>query len=153
MNFEVRAAREGDAEKIAELIEGFRREKIMLARSADEIRAQVHWFQVAEDAIGIAGCVSLHVYHAGLAEVRSLAVRPDRQGQGVGRALVQAAVVLADREAIASLCALTLEPLFFERLGFQRVDKALLPEKIWKDCAGCAFLNDCREIALVRSLH
>ena len=49
--------------------------------------------------------------------------------------------------------ALTYEPEFFEKLGFERVDKAVLPHKIWTDCVKCVKFPDCDEIALVKELR
>lgn len=152
MNSGVRPARAADVDAVVDLIETFRREKIMLARTREDILRALPWFVVAETGGAVLGCASLHVYHRGLAEVRSLAVRTDAHGRGWGRALVEGLEELARRQSLATLCALTVEPAFFERLGFHRVDKALLPEKIWKDCASCAFLDDCREIALLKPL-
>jgi amino-acid N-acetyltransferase len=48
--------------------------------------------------------------------------------------------------------ALTYQPDFFERLGFKKVDKAVLPHKIWTDCLKCVKFPDCDETALVKEM-
>jgi len=44
------------------------------------------------------------------------------------------------------------KPDFFEKLGFVRVDKSQLPQKIWTDCLKCSKFPDCDEVALVSDL-
>lgn len=48
--------------------------------------------------------------------------------------------------------ALTLEPRFFERVGFDVLDKDELPMKVWSDCARCPKQQECDEIAVAKSL-
>ena len=48
--------------------------------------------------------------------------------------------------------ALTLEPDFFEKLGFEKVQKATLPMKVWSDCAKCPKQENCDEIAVVKDV-
>jgi amino-acid N-acetyltransferase len=87
-----------------------------------------------------------------LAEVRSLAVRDDRMGQGVGTELVEACLSEAIVLGITRVFALTYKPGFFEKMGFKRVDKSELPHKIWSDCLKCSKFPDCDEVALVTDL-
>ena len=39
-----------------------------------------------------------------------------------------------------------------EMSGFKKVDKTMLPHKIWTDCLKCVKFPDCDEIAVVREL-
>ena len=41
---------------------------------------------------------------------------------------------------------------FFEKLGFEVIEKSELPQKIWGDCIKCAKFPECDEIALSLSL-
>ena len=50
------------------------------------------------------------------------------------------------------LFALTLEPKFFEKRGFDVVAKEQLPMKVWTDCARCPKQQECDEIAVVKAL-
>ena len=49
--------------------------------------------------------------------------------------------------------ALTLEPQFFEALGYQRVDRARYPEKIRRDCIACARRFACNETCFAKALR
>jgi N-acetylglutamate synthase-like GNAT family acetyltransferase len=49
--------------------------------------------------------------------------------------------------------ALTLQPDFFEAIGYERVDRARYPEKIRRDCLGCARRFACNEICFARNLR
>jgi amino-acid N-acetyltransferase len=40
---------------------------------------------------------------------------------------------------------------FFERCGYQRIEKAELPHKIWNECVRCPLFPNCNEIALIRT--
>ncbi len=77
---------------------------------------------------------------------------PDRRKQGVGAALVRAAIDEARRLGVPQIFALTLEPGFFGKLGFEVVTKESLPMKVWSDCARCPKQQDCDEVAVVKSL-
>src|SRR5207248_2834491 len=89
---------------------------------------------------------------ADLAEVRSLAVDESHLGQGLGRQLVNWTVEEARRLQIRRLFALTYEQAFFDKLGFEVVDKDSLPLKVWSDCVRCPKRDGCDEIAMVRTL-
>jgi amino-acid N-acetyltransferase len=44
---------------------------------------------------------------------------------------------------------LTYIPEFFEYMGFKRIDKELLPHKIWSECVKCYKFPDCGEVPLI----
>jgi amino-acid N-acetyltransferase len=106
---------------------------------------------VFEDEGGhIAGCCTLHIVDEDLAEIRSLAVLESHQRRGIGRSLVDACVSEAGELGIRKLFTLTVEVAFFERLGFQSVNKEGLPHKVWWDCRHCPKYPDyCDESAMV----
>ena len=124
----------------------------VLTRDLQELYTNVRDFYVYADEHGLGGCVALHIDMVDLAEVRSLVVRPDLQGKGVGRKLLTAVVVEAQSMEIARVYALTRVPVFFERNGFCQVDKEELPHKVYKDCMRCPLFPGCDEIAMVRDL-
>jgi len=45
--------------------------------------------------------------------------------------------------------ALTYVPELFEKLGFVRTDKALLPRKVWTECVFCPKFPVCGEVAVI----
>jgi amino-acid N-acetyltransferase len=100
----------------------------------------------------VIGICALHLCWEDLAEIRSLAVREGDRKKGIGAKLVKACLAEANTLRIKRVFALTYEPAFFERLGFKKVDKAVLPHKIWTDCLKCVKFPDCDEIALVKEL-
>jgi amino-acid N-acetyltransferase len=87
-----------------------------------------------------------------LAEVRSLAVREDRQGAGLGALLVRAHLAEARHLGLSTVFALTYRPAFFERLGFRQADVMTLPRKVWNECYRCPKFPTCNEIAVVINL-
>src|SRR5258708_35793015 len=83
----VRPAREGDVAGMKSLIDRFAAEDRMLERSDAFLRANLADFLVAEDESGFLGCGPLAVLTADLAEVCSLAVRPESGGRGAGKTI------------------------------------------------------------------
>lgn len=79
-----------------------------------------HEFIVAESDGRIVGCVHLDEYSPSLAELRSLAVAPDSQGSGIGKALVAATERFARARGYATLFAVSNDTEFFARYGFER---------------------------------
>lgn len=146
----VRNAKISDARTISALINCYAEHDKMLFRSLAEIYETLQAFLVAEVDEAVVGCCSLEIIWSDLAEIKSLAVGQTQKGKGVGRALVEASLEQARRLGVPRVFALTLEPAFFERVGFHVVGKDELPMKVWSDCARCPKQQDCDEIAVVR---
>ena len=98
----------------------------------------------------VVGVCGLSIIWADLAEVASLAVRPDRRGLGLGRRLVEACLAEARAMRVRKAMTLTYERAFFEKLGFAVVDRQELPMKVWSECVACPKNQACDEIAMVR---
>ena len=81
--------------------------------------------------------------------IRSLAVDEDVRLRGIGVRLVKTCLDEAKALGVKRVFALSYQPEFFEKLDFKRVDKAVLPHKIWSDCLQCVKFPDCDEEALV----
>jgi N-acetylglutamate synthase-like GNAT family acetyltransferase len=88
-----------------------------------------------------------------VAEVAAIAVSREAHGRGLGRAIVSAVEALARKRGIYDVFALTLQPEFFAAVGYERVDRARYPEKIRRDCLGCARRFACNEICFAKSLQ
>ncbi len=127
-------------------------EEQVLARQLPELYENVRDFYVYVDKKGLGGLVALHIDMVDLAEVRSLVVRKDLRGHGVGRRLVETVVAEAELLDIARVYALTRLPEFFEKNGFRVVDRNELPYKVFKDCIRCRLYPGCDEIAVIRDL-
>lgn len=141
-------ARAGDADDIHGVITYFADRGEMLHRPLNEVYENLRDFYVARVDGEFAGCAALHLWWGDLAEVKSLAVRQDRQLRGVGLRLVTACLDEARRLGLAKVFALTYKPGFFEKLGFRVVDVAEFPRKVWNECYRCPKFANCSEIAV-----
>ncbi|HEX9899816.1 MAG TPA: RNA 3'-terminal phosphate cyclase [Candidatus Methylomirabilis sp.] len=146
----VRKARAEDVPAIQKLVAYFAARGELLPRTLNEIYQHLRDFFVCELHGEVVGIAALSLYWEDLAEVRSLAVAEGQGGKGLGAALVNACLEEAARLGIRRVFALTYRPGFFEKLGFQGIDKRALPQKIWKDCIRCAKFACCDEVALIR---
>ncbi len=149
----VRAAVLADVPGLETLMAPFVATGELLPRSNYDLCRHIKEYVVVESADGaIIGSASLKVYSQDLAELGALAVRDDYQGQGLGKALVEA--VLSDARALglAEVFALTRKPVFFLRLGFRSAEKEQFPLKVWADCARCPRQNACDEVAVALKL-
>jgi amino-acid N-acetyltransferase len=157
-----RLARPEDVAAISRLISEYVEAGLLLPRSAEELRAHLDRFLVitepvpAPDGAGataaserLLGCVALEPYGRDLAEIRSLAVRLDEQGRGLGGRLLDAALRTARRRKIARVFAVTHAPELFERHGFAASAREAVPEKIERDCNGCSKKKGCKLVTLV----
>ena len=150
----IRPARFREAEAIAGLNNFFADQQIMLRRTPQMIALGVDDYVVAVDGRGdILACGALKEYSPSIAEVAAIAVSPHAQGLGLGRTIVAAVEQLARKRGIPEVFALTLEPKFFEALGYARVDRARYPEKIRRDCIACARRFACNETCFAKSLR
>ena len=144
----IRDARVSDVPAIHSLVTYYAELDEMLFRSLADIYENLLAFTVAEVDGRIVGCCALQISWSDLAEIKSLAIENGEQGKGVGKALVRAALEKAKGLGIEKVFCLTLVPRFFEKMGFERVDKNHLPMKVWSDCAKCSKQDHCDEIAL-----
>lgn len=124
----------------------------MLPKPLHALYKGIRDFWVAEEAGEVVGCCGLRVYTEDLAEVCSLAVAPGRQGRGIGQALVRCCLEEARAMGLRRVFALTYQVRFFEKLGFRVISMDALPEKVWRDCVNCPFLDNCNETALLLEL-
>ena len=150
----VRPARTADAPAICELVNYYAERGRMLHRSLENVYDALREFLVAEDGDGrLVGCAAADIFWADLAELKSLAVRADFCGRGVGSELVRRALDDAAELGVKRLFVLTYEKEFFERHGFETIDRQTLPEKVWRECIACPKVDACDEIAMMRRIE
>jgi amino-acid N-acetyltransferase len=126
----VRRAAAADVPGVVALVAAWAADGLLLPRSAADVTAQLDDFVVAADARGrVLACAAVREYSPSLAEVVSVAVAAEAHGHGLGRRVVRAAEALAYARGHAAVFAHTLQPQFFEALGYECVDRALYPEK------------------------
>jgi len=94
----------------------------------------------------------LQIIWSDLAEIKSLAVDEANTDKGIGKMLVSAATEQARQMGLPRVFALTLNPAFFEKLGFKVIEKEALPMKVWSDCATCPKQQNCDEIAVIKDV-
>ncbi len=148
----IRKARVGDVRAIQGLIEGSASRGEMLHRSLSEIYDNIRDFYIFQGDQSLVGTCALHICWEDLAEVRSLTVLEEERRKGIGSELVKACLREAKRLGVRKVFALTYEPSFFGKFGFEIVDKASLPHKVWSDCLKCVKFPDCDEIAMILQL-
>jgi amino-acid N-acetyltransferase len=144
----IRKATIEDIKDMQELINFYAKADRMLPRSLNELYENIRDFFVYEEAGKILGCCALHIAWESLAEVKSLAVDESKQKKGIGSMLVKQAMEDAKKLKVKKVFALTYVPIFFEKLGFKRIEHAELPHKIWSECIKCVKFPDCAETAL-----
>ena len=149
----VRGARPADAAAISRLNNTFANEGEMLMRTPAMIALAIDDYIVIQNTAGeLLACGALKEYSPSVAEVAAIAVSKEAHGKGLGRAIVEAVEALARKRGIHDVFALTLQPAFFAAIGYERVDRARYPEKIRRDCLGCARRFACNEICVAKAL-
>lgn len=148
----VRKAKITDVKTIHRLVNEFAKKGEMIPRSLNDLYENIRDIFVYEDRDEIKGVCALHILWEDLAEVRSLSVRLDVQGIGIGKKLVTTCVKEAKMLGIKRLFALTYHPEFFEKMGFVVTDKSKLPQKIWGECLRCPKFPECDESAVIMNL-
>jgi amino-acid N-acetyltransferase len=149
---DLRDAHVADVPGMASVLNDYAERGLMLHRSRSELYDRIRDFRVAEHEGRIVGVAGLRVMWANLAEVYALAVAPSARGMGLGRKLVESMVELCREIGVRRAFALTYEREFFERCGFEVVDRRTLPLKVWGECVRCPKHEACDEIAMVREL-
>ena len=149
----VRKALMQDIPAILDLINGYAARGIMLPRTEFEMSEAIRDFTVVRQGPVLLGCGALHFYSPTAGEIRSLAVAEQSKTQGVGRRLVEALVAEAQSYELDAVFAFTYVVDFFNKLGFETVERGILPLKAWKDCLRCPKFQACDEIAVLRLLR
>ena len=147
-----RKAKLVDAKAIHNLINTAAAAGAVVPQSLSEIYESIRDFLVAEENGKVTGCCRLHIAWEDLAEVRSLVVLPTKQKKGIGAKLLQATLKEAKQLALPKVFALTSQPEFFQKYGFERISRKYLPHKIWGDCLKCPKFPKCDEVALWKKL-
>jgi amino-acid N-acetyltransferase len=153
MSDSLRKATVRDAKAIHRLLEAFAAKGLLLPRPLWDIYSHIREFHVWEEGGELVGVCGLHVIWEDLAELRSFCVLEEYQGSGIGRRMADVALEEGSVLGVRRVFVLTYLPSYFERIGFRRVDKSELPQKVWVDCIHCMKFPECDEIALILDLN
>ncbi len=127
--------------------------KMLLPRPLSELYENVRDFIVCEAEVGgLVGCAALHIDTDKIAELKALAVAESAHGRGVGRLLVEGCCDEARKIGLDRVFCLTYQVDFFTKLGFAKVDRSRLPDKVWSECIRCHRFLDCDEVAMWRKV-
>ena len=148
----VEKARINDVPQIHKMVNSYARQEQMLPRALSELYESIRDFFVVRDGDKIIACAALHVFWDDLAEIRAVVVVGDMQSRGIGAMLIKACLDEAISLGLNRIFCLTYKPGFFEKCGFNLVDKSELPQKVWGECLRCPKFPDCDELALIRDL-
>lgn len=118
MSFQIRPATLADQPAITALV-----------RAVGINPLSLHWsrFRVAEEGGRVVGVAQIKIHGDGSRELASLAVAPDRQGEGIGGALIQHLLTQPEGQPpLFLMCRNELES-YYARFGFRRVERAEMP--------------------------
>lgn len=120
----IRRARTTDVSAIRAIVDSYASDRILLAKDLVTLYEDVPDFRVATAGGDIVGCGAVHVMWEDIAEVRTLAVRPEHRGRGVGSALLAELVRTAADLGVRRVACLTFEVDFFTRHDFTAAEDA-----------------------------
>ena len=113
-----RKARIEDVDDILQLISEASKYGILLQRSKEELLEEIDEFWVMEYKKNIIACCALDVYSTKLAEIRSMAVKEEYQGQGIASILLDCCIVEAREKGVYEVLTITNRANIFRKKGF-----------------------------------
>jgi amino-acid N-acetyltransferase len=135
MEYAIRRARTRDVRAIGGLVDDNVGSGRLLAKAIVTLYEDVQEFWIAE-RVGdgeIVGCAALHVMWEDLAEIRTIAVRADCQGNGVGHRLVEALLGSARELGVRRVFVLTFAVRFFAGHGFKQIDGSPVSHEVYEE--------------------
>ncbi len=148
----IRKATIADVKDIHRIVNKLAKREKMLPRSLNEIYENIRDFFICTNKGKVIGLSALHILWEDLAEIRSMAVLNEYQGKGIGKRLINQCIKEARMLGVKKVFALTYTPEFFIELGFKKIDKNSLPQKIWGDCLKCPKFPECNEVAVIKEV-
>lgn len=145
-----RKARFDDIESIFGLVHIYAAQGGMLPRSRNTLYENLRDMVIAESGSEVVGVGALHIMWDRLAEVRMMAIAPAYMRRGIGTEIVRWLLDEGDALGIEKVFTLTYKPDFFRKLGFIRISREELPQKVWKECIDCPKYPNCDEIAMIK---
>lgn len=135
----VRPALPRDAVAIRDLVDPYANHErhILIPKDLIGYYEAILEFFIAEELVDgrwlPVGCGALHVFWEDLAEVRTLAVREDRAGHGIGHAIVERLLERARELEVKRVFCLTFEVEFFQRHGFREIAGSVVAPEVFSE--------------------
>lgn len=135
MTYAIRPARTSDVRVIRKLVDANVDSGRLLSKATVTLYEDIQEFVVAElaDGSGLAGCGALHVLWEDLAELRTVAVRSDCQGRGIGHGIVASLIDRARQLGVARVFVLTFAVDFFGAHGFLPIKGAPVAPDVYQE--------------------
>ncbi len=138
----IRSAREEDYEVFINLL-------TQAKLPTEGVREHYDSFFIAEYNAAVVGGIGLEIY-GDTALLRSAVVRPEMRNMGVGSLLYDHLIVFARERKIKKLVLLTTTAdRYFERKGFQRIDRSMVKKEI---AESAEFISACPKSAVCMEL-
>jgi len=135
MSYTIRSARTRDVPVIRKLVDSNVESGRLLSKETVTLYEDIQEFCVAEvppDA-ALAGCGALHVMWEDLAEIRTVAVREDCRGLGIGHGIVDALLQRASALGVDRVFVLTFAVDFFGRHGFREINGTPVATEVYQE--------------------
>lgn len=129
----VRPARTQDVITIRSLVDHYAPDRRLLSKATVTLYEDVTDFFVAEADGEVVGCGALHVMWEDLSEVRTVAVLPERQRQGIGSAILEALIQRARDLGVSRVFCLTFEVDFFRHHGFVEFNERGVEARVYEE--------------------
>jgi amino-acid N-acetyltransferase len=135
MSYTIRSARTRDVPVIRKLIDSNVESGRLLSKATVTLYEDIQEFCVAElDAdSALAGCGALHVMWEDLAEIRTVAVREDCRGLGIGHGIVETLLRRASALGVDRVFVLTFAVDFFGRHGFAEINGTPVAAEVYQE--------------------
>ncbi len=135
MEHTIRRAETRDVKTIAGLVAENVASGRVLRKATVTLYEDVQEFWVAERATDreVVGCGALHVMWEDLAEIRTVAVRDDCQGLGIGHRLIEALLDSARDLGVRRVFVLTFATGFFARHGFEEIEGTPVSHEVYAE--------------------
>lgn len=135
MAYTIRPARTHDVRVIRKLIDSNVESGRLLSKAPVTLYEDIQEFCVAElpDDAALAGCGALHVMWEDLAEIRTVVVREDCQGLGIGHGIVGTLLQRAIALGVDRVFVLTFAVDFFARHGFRTINGTPVAAEVYQE--------------------
>lgn len=159
INYTIRSAGFEDVAEIFSLIKSYPEE--LIPRSISDIMENIDRFIVCVDSSGVIGTVSWQILpeigspKTPSVEIKSVSVRNDRRGSGIGTVLVAKAIDQIRHLHPSQIVVLTFSPIFFGKLGFREIPKEAIMHRLYMGCLNCSKYDSpftCPETAMILEL-